>query len=145
MKLRNNNRTVIILRGVPGNGKTTLAKFFELITDMAEMTFVLCCADEWFEDSQGNYNFKQEELGKAHAWCKNQFKTALDGLIDLIVVANTNVRSDDVKMYRNLAIEANYRVFVLTVENWHEGIDIHNVPVDVKNKMKQTLLSTIRL
>jgi len=140
-----NNRTVIILRGVPGNGKTTLAKFFELIADMSELTFMLCCADEWFEDEQGNYNFKQEELHKAHSWCKNQFKSALDGLIDLVVVANTNVRSDDVKIYRNLAIEAQYRVFVLTVENWHEGIDVHNVPNEVKEKMKKSLLASIRL
>jgi len=139
------NRIVIILRGVPGNGKTTFAKFLEFICDISDMTFTLCCADEWFEDEKGNYNFKMEELGKAHAWCKNQFKTSLDGLVDVIVVANTNVRTDDVKMYRNLAIEADYRVFVLTVENWHEGIDVHNVPNDVKEKMKKTLLSTIRL
>lgn len=139
------NKSVIILRGVPGNGKTTFAKMLELMCDMGEMTFMNCCADEWFEDEQGNYNFNAEELGKAHAWCKNQFKTSLNALVDVIVVANTNVRADDVKMYRNLAIEANYRVFVLTVENWHEGIDVHNVPNDVKEKMKKALLSSIRL
>lgn len=138
-------RIVIILRSIPGSGKTTFAKTLQAICEISNMTFVLCCADEWFEDAQGNYNFKQEELGKAHSWCKNLFKSSLDGLIDVIVVANTSVRADDVKMYRNLAVEADYQVFVLTVENWHEGIDIHNVPAEVKNKMKQALLSSIRL
>lgn len=139
------NRVVIILRGVPGNGKTTFAKLLEFICDLSDLTFTLCCADEWFEDKQGNYNFNAEELSKAHMWCQNLFKTSLDGLVDVIVVANTNVRAADVKLYRNLAIEADYRVFVLTIENWHEGTDIHNVPLEVKEKMKKTLLSTIKL
>jgi predicted kinase len=139
------NRTVIILRGVPGNGKTTFAKLLELLCDLSETTFMNCCADEWFEDANGNYNYKADEIGKAHAWCKNQFQAALDGLIDIVVVANTNTRADDVKRYRNMAEEAGYRTFVLTVENWHNGTDVHNVPEDVKQRMKKQLLETIKL
>lgn len=139
------NKIVYILRGIPGNGKTTFAKSIQHLCDTAFVTFCLCCADEWFEDEQGNYKFIQEEIGKAHVWCKNLFRASLETDTEVIVVANTNVTSSDVKFYRNLAIEHNYKVFVLTVENWHEGNDIHNVPEEIKLKMKEQLKNSIRL
>lgn len=135
-------KTVFILRGIPGNGKSKLA---DTLCENYKSS-VICCADDYFTNFEtGDYNWDAEKIGSAHLWCKNLFKENLEDQTDIIVVANTNIRQRDVKIYRNLALEYNYLVFVLTVENWHDGQDSHNVPIEVKEKMKETLIKTIKL
>lgn len=129
-------KEVYILRAIPGAGKSTLAD---------SLGGVICCADDYFMDQNGNYNFIQEKIGNAHGYCKYRFKEALANNAERIIVSNTNTEARDVAYYRGLALEAGYIVYVLTVENWHNGKDIHNVPDDVKEKMKIKLTNSIKL
>lgn len=135
---------VFILRSVPGAGKSTLA---ETLASMKSdlQTSRICCADDYFTDEKGNYNFKQEEIGNAHAYCKRQYSDAISKKVDFIIVANTSTRASDVNYYRNIAIENRYTCFVLTVENWHDGKNVHSVPEDVLAKMKDQLIRSIKL
>lgn len=135
-------KTVIILRGVPGNGKSTVAEYIKGLTDDFA---VICCADDYFTGENGEYNFDFNQLHRAHKHCQDKFDNAIAANCDLIIVANTSTRQRDVNAYRNNAIAFGYRVFVLTVENWHEGKDVHNVPEEAKSKMREQLLNSIKL
>lgn len=139
------NKTVIILRGVPGNGKSTLASLLATISTLANLKCEICCADDYFMDQDGAYKYDPEKIGGAHLWCQRKFHDALFNNVDLVIVANTSTRERDVNHYRKQAIEFDYKVFVLLVENWHQGIDLHNVPENVKQSMKEQLMNSIKL
>lgn len=131
-----------ILRAIPGSGKSTLAE--ELCKSYNSS--VICCADDYFTDIEtGEYNWSVEKIGSAHMWCQSLFKESLADGVEIIVVANTNTTTKDVNTYRKLAIEAGYMVHVLTVENWHDGKDVHNVPEEVKVRMREALIKSIKL
>ncbi len=134
-------KIVYILRAIPGSGKSTLAD--ELVDN--SFSSVICCADDYFTDEHGNYNWDQEKIGSAHLWCRQLFLDNLENNTEIIVVANTNIMESDVNKYRKLALEYDYKIFVLTVENWHNGNDIHNVPDEVKTIMKEKLMNSIKL
>lgn len=136
------SKVVYILRAIPGSGKTTVA---EHIKEINKDDTVICCADDYFMDKEGNYNWDAEKIGNAHGYCKYTFGKALEKEVPVVIVANTSTATKDVKFYRNLAIEAGYTVFVVTIENWHNGKDVHNVPDEVKLRMKAQLMNTIRL
>lgn len=134
------NKIVYILRAVPGSGKSTLA---ESLTNN-NCSSVICCADDYFMFGD-KYMFDPEKLGQAHQWCKNMFIDAISTDVEIVIVANTNTRERDVKEYRDLAIEKGYMVFVLIVENWHNGTDVHNVPTEVKDKMRNSIKQNMKL
>lgn len=135
------DKIVYILRSVPGAGKSTLAE--ELVKN--HLSSAICCADDYFMDDEGNYNWSAEKLGSAHMWCQSLFKENLIDGTDVIVVANTSTRERDVNAYRKVALEYGYNVFVLVIENYHEGVNIHNVPVDAIDKMKEQIKNSLKL
>lgn len=136
-------KIVYILRGIPGSGKSLLAE--QLTTSIGKyISTAVCTADDYFMHD-GEYKYVPENIGTAHEWCKCNFEENILGGTDIIVVANTAVREKDVKCYRDIAIEHGYNVFVLTVENWHEGKDSHTVPEETLEKMTNTLRQTIKL
>ncbi len=135
-------KTLYILRAVPGAGKSTVADHIVGLTDSHA---VVCCADDYFTDSEGNYKWDAEKIGNAHGWCKAKFKSAILAEKSVIIVSNTNVTNSDVNWYRNRAVDAGYIVFVLVVENRHDGVDVHNVPEEIKEKMRESLKNSIKL
>lgn len=62
------NHQLILIRGLPGSGKTTMAK--TLYPD-----HVLCEADQFFETDKG-YIFDGSKIKEAHAYCFNKAKKA---------------------------------------------------------------------
>lgn len=129
-------KEVYILRAVPGSGKSMLAD---------SLGGVICCADDYFVDEAGNYNFDSTKLWQAHKDCRRKFSKAIEDGEHRIVVANTNVDRKDVEYYRDIATGAGYTVFVLVVENWHNGNDVHNVPQESKQRMADKLSRSIKL
>ena len=86
-------RNLIILRGVSGSGKST---FCDLIQDPK----MICCADDYFTDSDGNYNWNAASIGLAHKFCRDKFDRALnDDFIENIIIANTNTKPSDWKYF----------------------------------------------
>jgi predicted kinase len=118
-------RALVILRGLPGSGKSTLAKLFNA---------PICCADDYFMKN-GKYEWKYEDIGKAHLWCQNRCKTLMETNVGRIVVANTSVAARDLRPYTDLAEKYGYLVFSVIVENRHGGTNEHNVPEETLKKM----------
>ena len=127
-------KNLIIVRGIPGSGKTTFA---ELICD------TVFSADDYHTDKDGNYNWKPENVGKAHEWCQSQTRAAMERGLPKICVANTSTIEKEMKPYRRLASKYGYKVFSIVVENRHGGTNVHDVPQETLEKMTKRF--TIKL
>ena len=126
---------LILVRGLPGSGKSSFSK-------LIWSDFVICEADKFFYDEEGNYNFDGSKLKEAHAWCKNQVETFMkDHEVNAqyypeIVVSNTFTQEWEMEDYFKLAEKYNYKVVSLIVENRHNGKNIHGVPDEKIEQMR---------
>lgn len=94
---------VVILRGLPGSGKSWLAHNCEE-TLQAPSSVALCSADSYFLDRKsGEYHFDVDALPKAHQSCLTEFIQALQSGKQLIIVDNTNAQLWEYQIYRYLA------------------------------------------
>lgn len=93
-----NVQNVIIMRGLPGSGKSTFVEQFQ-------PPYKVCSADDYFTDVQGNYNFDPSKLTEAHAWCMKHFLLALESELNIrdLVVDNTNCSRAEYTPYVQVA------------------------------------------
>ena len=120
-------KVLYIVRGVPGSGKTTLAK--QLTSNVFE-------ADHYFYDNDGNYNFIPSEIKEAHKECKQFVGFAMESGIQKIAVSNTFTQEWEMEPYFELAKKYGFKVFTIIVENRHGGVNEHGVPEDKIEQMK---------
>lgn len=124
-------KVLIILRGLPGAGKSSLAK----LICPEECIFE---ADKYFITELGEYKFDGRLLANAHEWCRNEVEKAMKDFsnFEKIIVSNTSTTEKEFKYYVDLAKKYGYEVISLIVENRHGNNSIHGVPAEVKEKMK---------
>jgi len=134
-------KTVILLRSVSGAGKSTLADILA-----SNEGWVSVCADDYFTDVYGNYNFDASKLGVAHTYCQNLFMFHLTNTdVKGVIVANTNTKERDFAFYEKAAKEAGAMFISLIVENRHGNTDIHNVPSFAKENQAKNIMNSIKL
>ncbi|KAF0690271.1 hypothetical protein As57867_018283, partial [Aphanomyces stellatus] len=105
---------VVIMRGRPGSGKSTLTRVVESLARFHDRSFRLCSADHYFDSPAGYYHNKND-LSAAHDACKASFAAALAAAVDVVVVDNTNSCLWEYDQYRADALASRYRVCVLEV------------------------------
>jgi predicted kinase len=126
---------LFLVRGLPGSGKSTFA------TNIWN-EYAVCEADKFFYDKEGNYNFDGSKIREAHAWCKNEVETRMKDhqlnpqYYPEIAVSNTFTQEWEMKDYYDLADKYGYKVVSLIVENRHGGKNVHGVPEDKLEIMK---------
>jgi predicted kinase len=121
-------KTLYIVRGIPGSGKSTFAQ--SLDCPVFE-------ADQYFIDSEtGEYKFDGSKIKLAHNWCKLRVEQSMEDSSQKIAVSNTFTQEWEMDAYYELAKQYGYRVFSLIVENRHEGVNEHGVPEDKLELMK---------
>lgn len=120
---------VVILRGIPGCGKSTLASL------IAGEEGVVCTADDYFYDEEGNYNFDPRKLEEAHSECLKKFSEALFHGTQIVIIANTATQQKEFRQYMNTAKHYKYRVHTVIVENRHGEEDKHGVSLDAIKRM----------
>jgi predicted kinase len=122
---------LILLRGLPGSGKTTLAKVLS-----ENNTYPIFSVDDFFTNKvTGEYlfNFKNNHL--AYKQCEELTKEAIQQNRTKIFVHNTFTMDWELEPYFKLAAEFNYELFVLTVENYHGKQNTHGVSEEQLQKM----------
>ncbi|MCF8423152.1 MAG: ATP-binding protein [Bacteroidia bacterium] len=122
---------LILLRGLPGSGKTTLAKVLS-----ENNTYPIFSVDDFFTNKvTGEYlfNFKNNHL--AYKQCEELTKEAIQQNSTKIFVHNTFTMEWELEPYFKLAAEFNYELFVLTVENYHGKQNTHGVSEEQLQKM----------
>jgi predicted kinase len=125
-------KDLILLRGVPGSGKTTLAESLIRGRDA-----VHCEADQSFIDEAGVYRFDFTRLREAHEECQTKCRRAMEDGCELIVVSNTFTMEWELSHYLDFAREYGYRVFSVIVENRHGGDNVHGCPPEKVEMMRE--------
>lgn len=120
---------LIIIRGLPGSGKTTKAK--QILEENPH--FKHYEADMYFE-KDGEYKFVPSDLSKAHNWCFQMTENSIEHG-DTVIVSNTFTTQWEVTPYSKLAKKHNipFEIILLT-ENYG---NIHGVPQETLNKMQK--------
>jgi predicted kinase len=133
-------KMLYLVRGLPGSGKSTFAK---------TLGGIHIEADQYFVDVEGNYNFDGSKIKLAHEYCRTQteawMKMDTDQVnVNKIVVSNTFTQEWEMEPYFELAKKYGYKVFSIIVENRHGGTNVHGVPEEkieqMKNRFKIKLL-----
>ena len=128
-------KKVIIMRGLPGSGKSTYIK--DNYPDA-----IVCSADHFWIQEDGSYKFNVNKLGEAHKCCYNKFKGLLNLSNPLVIVDNTNTSEKEMRNYKETAYSFNYQVELIyckcSVETSVKR-NIHNVPRATIEKMAARL------
>ena len=127
-------KTLFIIRGIVGSGKSTFAKTLNCPHFEADMFF----------EKDGEYKFDGSKIKEAHAWCQKQVENAMKFNKDTyglenseIAVSNTFTQEWEMAPYYELANMYNYKVFSIIVENRHGGKNVHGVPDDKIEMMRK--------
>jgi len=119
-------KTLYIVRGLPGSGKSSLAK---------KITELVYSADDFFTNKKGEYNFNAKLLGKAHEWCWGKVRDAMFIGANAVAVANTFTQAWEAEKYYQIAEEYGYSVFVIECQN--DFGNVHDVPQESIDAMKE--------
>lgn len=125
-------RLVIIMQGISGSGKSTIAK---MIASQCSNSQIVS-ADHFFFD-QNEYKFDPNKLGAAHAACLSSFKKFVKDGWDVIIVDNTNILQTEAQIYIDIAQANGYDIQVVSVSSTFKNV--HDVPEKVIEKQKSRL------
>lgn len=118
---------LILVRGMPGSGKTTTAT--KLYRAMNNAHFE---ADQYFMRN-GKYEFDVNQLRQAHEWCQNKTRENL-GYGYRVIVSNTFTTLKELRPYFDIAKEIGIIPTVITCNNQFQNV--HDVPAETLAKMK---------
>ena len=131
------NPSLFLIRGCPGSGKSTFAKHIW-------NEYAICEADKYFIDKETKeYKFDASKLKEAHEWCRSEVEVRMrDHQVNPqyypeIVVSNTFTQEWEMQEYIDLAKKYGYQVTTLVIENRHDSPNIHNVPTETLERMRQ--------
>lgn len=144
---------VLIMRGIPGSGKTTWVKNFIKTTcpdnHPAIYYALVYSADDFWIQPDHSYRFDPKRIGEAHTDCFKRFCKAVESYRitegpDYIVVDNTNIRAYEIAPY--IAVANLYGLEHEIVTIWTDPAvamsrNVHDVPSQIILHMYQGLLS----
>jgi predicted kinase len=126
-------KSIILLRGLPGSGKSTLAK---VLSEHGKHP--VTSIDSYFTNPEtGEYTFEFQNNHLAYKQCEEQTSGFAKQNAEKIIVDNTFTLSWEMEPYFKIAKENNYTLFVVTLENHHDGKNIHNVSDEQLQKMAE--------
>lgn len=129
-----NANKLILLRGLPGSGKSSMAQFLS----MSLPSCVYFESDMARIDETGIYKFDPNDMPRTHSWCIRQVEVAMkDFNYDTVIVSNTFTENWEMRPYIELARQYNYQVVTMIVENNHGHKNTKNVPRDTLNAMRE--------
>ena len=118
------DRNLILLRGVSGAGKSTVAELF--------IDADIISTDDFFI-KDGEYIFDANSLVENHLKCTARAEQAMhcakvEDAKHTLVIHNTFTKDWEMQPYLVLADKYKYMVHTLIVENRHGSESIHDVP-----------------
>ena len=127
------NKALILLRGLPGSGKSTLAS---LLSENGK--YPVLSIDSYFtNDKTGEYIFEFDKNHLAYEQCEEKTRQQMQKDCKKVFVDNTFTLDWEMKPYFKLAAEYDYRLFVITVENYHGQPNIHGTNSEQLKKMAE--------
>lgn len=128
---------VIVLRGLSGSGKSTVA-----LQHAANVPGAIIVSSDAYFMVGGEYKFDFDKLNEAHGSCFRAFMAAIENEAPLIIVDNTNARAVEIAPYMLAGGAYGYDCSVLTVACDPEvaaARNVHNTPRDIVMEMAERL------
>lgn len=119
---------LLIIRGIPGSGKTTLAEHY--IQSMPDA--VHCEADHYFINKQGQYCYDGRKIKLAHQFCQRNMHNALSQGKS-VIVSNTTIKLWELSALLDIATR--YGVTSYIIHCCGKFTSTHNVPADIVARM----------
>nr|XP_056711819.1 NEDD4-binding protein 2 [Euleptes europaea] len=133
------DHVLVLLRGVPGSGKSYLAR--SLLED--NPGGIILSTDDYFYKESGQYQFDADRLSEAHEWNWKRAKEEFEKKVTPIIIDNTNIQAWEMKPYVTLSQQHKYKVIFREPDTWWkfkpkelERRNIHGVS---KEKIKKML------
>jgi tRNA uridine 5-carbamoylmethylation protein Kti12 len=137
-----NRRWVIVMRGLPGSGKTTFANQMVAAANEKGFRAVICSADRFFIEADGVYRYRRDRLADAHEFCQDQFDIAMaiddrddENYADIVIIDNTSIRQFEYGHYRRAALRGRHEftAYVMVCHGEDEALrqnarSVHYIP-----------------
>lgn len=149
-------RKVIILSGVSGSGKSTIAKAVAHLADaVPDISVCIVSADSYFSHN-GEYRFDASKLSEAHGQCFKKFIQYLDDpwtADTIVIVDNTNTTEIEIAPYMLAAQAYGFDAEIQTIvpDPFRCNVDayclkcaarnVHGVPVNTISQQYARILT----
>ncbi|KAF7284345.1 hypothetical protein GWI33_022327 [Rhynchophorus ferrugineus] len=114
-KINRGDKVLVLLRGLPGSGKSTLGHYIlnNTIGDNEQtLRNHLLSTDDYFMKN-GVYNYNSMLIGDAHGWNHQRAFSAMSKGYSPIIIDNTNVQMWEMKPYAMMATDFGYFLDIL--------------------------------
>lgn len=132
-----NEKTLLLIRGVPASGKSFRA--LELSSNNPEIIF---SADKFFGSTKEEYikNWCVEKLYPAHKWCKDNARNAMQLQLPLVIIDNTNIKISEIIPYFSYALKYGYKFQIEEPKSpwWLEIVQYLNNKQKNKEKIEES-------
>ena len=115
---------LVLIRGLPGSGKSTYAKKIGCYHVEADMYH---CKD-------GEYAFDGTRAPLAHNWCQKSALFAMEQGMD-VAVSNTFTQKWEIQPYLDMASKTGHKVKIVRMTK--EYGTVHGVPTETIHKMRE--------
>lgn len=140
--IRKGYRIMVLMRGLPGSGKTYTAqsivnKFVELRPPFTKCGDFIFSTDDYFYNSKGVYKYNVKRLSEAHNFNQKRVRDMAVIGFSPIIVDNTNLKMWEMEPYVKFAVENRYIIEVIEpTPPWNKCAytlaerNIHGVPLE---------------
>jgi len=142
--VQSNVKVLVLMRGVPGAGKTYLAQVLVgMVTSNAQVQHIFSADDYFIMLGRGVYSYDPNQVSQAHNWNQKRVSEALRRATNPVIVDNTHTQAWEMRPYVTMGVQQGYMIEVVEpVTPWRmkeaelAKRNVHNVP---REKIRQML------